>query len=184
MAQLSIKSCKPYVETKANKLGSKEFIKVGIAVYKESERDEIRDKYLSEFSTTLLTRWGYELEELAKDTSISEDELEQRTEALERKISLRTKEFGDTKDDFCRKHIAYLKGVSLDLEEDGKVTELLINDTREAKPVDGLWDTPEECLVVLLDIFLDSVYYRSSLHDVVRDAVFTSDFKGLEAKNS
>jgi len=130
-----------------------------------------------------LSRWAKELEELKDNTTLSEDEFNERVEFLETAISGKNDEFMDYQDTFCREHIAYFKNTTVTITEDGKVTDLLITDSREVKPVESLWDTTEECLVVLLDYFLDEPAYRDSLHKAVSDAIFSADFKGLEAKN-
>ena len=93
----------------------------------------------------------------------------------------------DTKkfDKFLRDQIVYIKGFEGETQDstDGSVKKLSVTDTRTVKPIETLWDTPEECLVVLLDMYLGSPLYRDSLYNEVVAAVFGINFKAEELKN-
>lgn len=189
MAQVRIKTVKPFAEQKVQAKGLKENIIAGTRVYNTVETEVIRKDYLKNFSTVLLARWENELEELKRNTSITEEAFIEKVTELEDKISAKNQEYLTYQDSFCREHIAYFKNVSIVLEvEDEETSEikevkLLVQDTREAKPSESLWDTEDECLVVLLDFYLSHPAYRDSLHTAVSTALFSTNFKGLEAKN-
>jgi hypothetical protein len=84
---------------------------------------------------------------------------------------------------FIKSEIQYLKAVGLEYEEDGKNKKLHITDTREAKPFEGLWETPDECLDVLLDMYLGSAPYRLSFIENLSKAFVNRDFEEDKIKN-
>lgn len=86
---------------------------------------------------------------------------------------------------FITDEIVYLKDVqNLTLEDDsGKETELKVADTRTAKPNEPLWGSPEDCLSVLVDLYLESTPYRGSLIQAQQKALANVDMKDGEIKN-
>lgn len=86
--------------------------------------------------------------------------------------------------DFLKGEIVYLKQLKLDLVDDaGNTKELAIADTRTVKPNEGLWESADECLAVLLDMYLSSAPYRLSLITSMYKALFNGDYSDAEAKN-
>lgn len=86
---------------------------------------------------------------------------------------------------FVRNEILYLKNLKLTLVDDKSVErELAISDTRTAKIYEGLWDTPDACLSVLVNLYLSSAPYRLSLLTALQKAFLNADFEAAEAKNS
>jgi len=84
---------------------------------------------------------------------------------------------------FIKDEILYIKDVNLTVEDNGIAKELKIADTRSAKPNEPLWATPEECLSVLVDSFLESAPYRGSLIAAQQKALANVDIKDGEIKN-
>lgn len=85
-----------------------------------------------------------------------------------------------------KSELVYLKQIKLDLEEDGRAKELAIPDTKSVKPHAGLWETSDECLAVLLDLYLNSAPYRLALILTMQKAFINSDFsayKDAQVKN-
>lgn len=83
-----------------------------------------------------------------------------------------------------RKEILYIKNASLtEYDEDTfeVIQEISIADTRKAIPLEGFWTTKEECLVVLLDTFLDSSLWKSSFYDSYNQSL-TADLSLEEAQ--
>ena len=93
----------------------------------------------------------------------------------------------DTKkfDKFLRDQIVYIKGFEGETQDstDGSVKKLSVTDTRTVKPIETLWDTPEECLVVLLDGFLECAPIRVSLQNALTKALVNTDYSEAETKN-
>jgi len=93
----------------------------------------------------------------------------------------------DTKrfDNFLRNQIVYIKGFEGETQDstDGTVKKLSVADTRTVKPIETLWDTPEECLVVLLDNFLECAPIRVSLQTALSQALVNADYSDAETKN-
>lgn len=85
---------------------------------------------------------------------------------------------------FIKESIVYIKNVSFEaIGEDGKSKSISISDTRIAKPVETLWDTPEECLSALVDAFLKWASWRVSLISAVQTAMLDLDMSDDAVKN-
>ncbi len=86
---------------------------------------------------------------------------------------------------FIKAEIVYLRDVKLQLidDETGKTINLIIPDTREAKPNADLWNTPDECLDVLLSLYLSSAPYRLALLNTMQKALLNNDYEDGLLKN-
>lgn len=181
--QLQIKSSKPYIEKIIQAKGLKDNITIGVKVYSESEINKIRKEYMSNFSMVKLNRLQKQLEELKEDINSSETDFDIRVSELETLIADKLDHFENYQIEFCKKHILFIKNASLSIIEDGIAKDLLVADTREAKPIESLWASPEECLVALLDIYLENIAFKDSLFTQVPALVFNTDSKGEQLKN-
>lgn len=88
-------------------------------------------------------------------------------------------------DNFIKNQIVYLKDINglIRIDADGKEKEFSVSDTRTVKPIETLWGTPEECLSVLVDSFLESAPYRVSFISGVQKALSNVDYQDGEIKN-
>jgi len=87
-------------------------------------------------------------------------------------------------DIFIKSQIVYIRQAHLLLiDEDDKKTALDVMDTRKAKPVADRWETPEECLDALLDLYLASAPWRSALNIGLRKALTNAEFDEDALKN-
>jgi hypothetical protein len=87
---------------------------------------------------------------------------------------------------FLSSEIVYLKKAPITVEdtETGLIKDIVVKDTRDAvKPNETLWDSPKECLDVLLEMFLDSNPWRVSLIEGVLKSLTNMDFNNDSAKN-
>ena len=87
---------------------------------------------------------------------------------------------------FLSNEIVYLKKVPIIVEdsETGVSKEILVKDTRDAvKPNETLWDNPADCLVVLLEHFMESNPWRVSLIEGVLKSLTNMDFNSDKSKN-
>lgn len=84
---------------------------------------------------------------------------------------------------FVKQNVLYLKNVKLEIVEDGKTTELVVKDTREAAAVTELWTTPEECLTLLLDTFMASAPWRLEITLSVQKALYNINLEDSRLKN-
>ena len=87
--------------------------------------------------------------------------------------------------DFIKSEILYIKNIALDIldEDTGAKKVLKIKDTRAVKKIEGLWDTPEECLDVLLDGYFAWSSWRLSFISAVQTAIVDMDFEAGAVKN-
>jgi hypothetical protein len=184
MATIAIKTTKPFTEHKVQATGGiKDNILIGIKAYSESELAKVRKNFQEILNTTKVERWLKELTLVKEDLTLSYEELDAKTDFLTSSVEEATDKRIRDMDTFYKSHILYIKNASLTIDDKGKVSDLLISDTRDAKQIDSLWDDGDECLVVLLNIYLDNPSFRESLQTVVTNAVFNIDLKGEELKN-
>ena len=88
-------------------------------------------------------------------------------------------------DNFIKEKILYIRQASLvTIQEDGSKSTLTIQDTRKAKPLEDFWETSEDCLIALLDMYLASSPWRSSFNIALQKALVNNDFEEDELKNS
>jgi hypothetical protein len=108
------------------------------------------------------------------------EQLQNIFEAVSKETALDSKELNT----FIKNEIVFLKQLKLDLEdENGNSKELSVADTRTVKPNESLWETADECLAVLLDMYLGSAPYRLSLITALQKALLNSDYSEAEVKN-
>ena len=168
--KLRIKSIADYIEVSPEVNGVKQKVIFGIKTYGAKEQQEIKRRYIDLFSNNELELTNARLQEFLGDEvnpglgdRTSPDYYTQRNEYLDKITSL-SEQKDLEKEEFFREQILFIKNASLQEEdEDGKVTDLSIPDTRSVKPIDSLWKDEKECLVVLLDIYLDNPSIRESL---------------------
>lgn len=86
---------------------------------------------------------------------------------------------------FIKNEVVYIKQAKVELFDDelNLPKDLVISDTRTVKPNEGLWGTPDECLAVLLDLYLASAPWRLSLIIALQQALINVDYKEAELKN-
>lgn len=108
------------------------------------------------------------------------EQLQEIFESVSKGTSLDSKELNT----FIKNEIVFLKQIKLDLaDENGSSKELSIADTRTVKPNEGLWESADECLAVLLDMYLGSAPYRLSLITALQKALLNNDYSEAEVKN-
>jgi len=86
---------------------------------------------------------------------------------------------------FVKNEVVYLRKMELESknQETGKMSKLLVEDTRTQKAIEGLWGTPEQCLDVLLDYYLRSAPYRLSFISTMSTAIANLDHTENKIKN-
>ncbi len=182
--KLYIKTSKPFSEKLVQAVGIKDNITLGIKAYTNTELDVVRKEFQTAIDTTKIVRLLKELEEIKESKELSYSEIDGKVLTLTELIEEANEAQKQTLQDFYKSHVLYIKNASLSTEDsEGKVTDLLIQDTREAKPIESLWVDKDACLVVLLDMYLDSPAFRDSLVQVVTDSVFNINIKETERKN-
>lgn len=108
------------------------------------------------------------------------EQLQEIFESVSKGNTLDSKELNT----FIKNEIVFLKQIKLDLaDENGNAKELAISDTRTVKPNEGLWESADECLAVLLDMYLGSAPYRLSLITALQKALLNNDYSEAEVKN-
>jgi hypothetical protein len=156
--------------------GNTDSIKVGFRRYELTEA-QTKLEELSVLQREQYTISRIELQKLqtSLDNNNTLEEIAEPTRTSE--------ELKDAVSVFLKGEIVYLAGIELTDTANEVSKKVLIKDTRQAKPNEPLWETPSECLDVLLDMYLASAPYRGSLIDAVQKALLNTDYKQAEQGN-
>ena len=181
--KLKVKSSKPYIEATVKSATSKDFILVGIRSYSETEIDPVRKEFFN-LTDNRIDRLSKQIEELPLNLELTEDELEERTKDLKEEQEKLLSKVIESRLDFYKKQVMFLKEVKLSFEDDeGNVKDLNIPDSREVKPIESLWGNSSECLAALLDIYLDDRNFKDSLIDAIFKSLFGITLNEVKVKN-
>jgi hypothetical protein len=172
MPIITIKAQKAFTEVKVQAEGIKDNILIGVKVYSRSELKQVRKDFTSLLKGSKIQRWLKELEIAQADLELSEDAVDAKVLELTNLIDATADAQEVGLDTFYKKHILYIKNATLTVTELEATKDLLIADTRNVTPLESLWDTPDECLVVLLDMYLENQSFRDSLQKAISDTVF------------
>jgi len=123
----------------------------------------------------------YPLKEAEKELKIFQELLEEQLEEL-KEGNLEPEAI----DKFIKSKVLYIKQAKLEIHdnETGKDIELIVPDTRKAKPNDDFWETTDECLAALLDLYLSASPWRSSIITAIQKALLNVDYEDGQLKNS
>lgn len=88
--------------------------------------------------------------------------------------------------DFIKEEVVYIKDITTETydESTGKSSKLKISDTRKATKLDGLWESSDQCLAVLLDSYLSFNSWRLPFVSAVQSAIVDMNFEEERLKNS
>ena len=159
--------------------GIKDQVTVGFKRY-GLEESSTRNKILKELQNDIYIHSMLELKEEYKLLGSDRDDLNTPEPKLSKEEAI------NKLDDFLRNEIVYLKNVNglVKIDENGNEKEFSVSDTRTQKPIEPLWGSPEECLSVLVDSFLESAPYKGSLISAQQKALANIDIQDGEVKNS
>ena len=179
--KLYIKNVKPFTEVVVQAKGLKDNITVGIKCYNQTVLEAIRKEFQTVIDTSKVIRWNRQLDILKTDINLSDEAIEEQSEILVDKIERENSLIAERLASFYNSHVTHIKNASLQQGDEKK--DLFIADSRDAKPVESLWETPEECLVVLLDTYINFAPFRDSLHSKILETIFNYKFETGEIKN-
>lgn len=170
--RLKVKNVKPYREISPEMDGKKIPVVFGCKVYEASELHDIRKQFQDLVSNPDLELVLAKLQKL-EETGDKADEsfYDQRSE-----LRALVDAYANSKEvetlAFYKEQILFIKHASLEIEDEaGKSKDLSIADSRTAAPVESLWESPDECLVVLLDTYLSVPSLRDSLIGKITDTI-------------
>lgn len=84
-------------------------------------------------------------------------------------------------DKFIQDNVLYFLNESLITEdEQGRLGKLGIKDTRTVKPIEGFWETPEECKTFILEGYLNSAAWRFSFSESLTRALMNTEILSEE----
>lgn len=182
--EIYIKTEKPFVEEKVLAKGGKDYIFVGIRVYNDNELNDLRKSFSDTADVIKLNKWQQELNDSYANSQLSDEEIDEKVAALEQKIEQTLETQRVKLKNFYKEQITFIKNASLTIKDsDGKTSDILVKDSREATPLESLWEGPEDCLAVLLDMYLGSPSFRDSLQKKITSTIFGTSFDEAKTKN-
>jgi hypothetical protein len=183
---LIFKSIHPFNEvTITPKNAPKNSLVLGIKALPHSELKEVHKKLSETNNSDKILRLQKRLAACAEDISRSEEEIEEEISDLNKKIQSLLDEGETQRTSILRDQILFIKNFTFPIEdENGKVTNFTIKDSREVEELGSLWSTSDECLCVLLDNLFEEQLFREPILTKVMENIYNINFKELEAKNS
>jgi len=87
-------------------------------------------------------------------------------------------------DIYIKSQVIYIKQANLILlDEEGKQSTLVVPDTRKAKQVADRWESSEDCLDVLLSLYLASAPWRLAFNGSLQKALANANYQDELLKN-
>lgn len=180
--KLNVKYVKPYREVSPIINGEKSTVLFGIKVYNADEIEDVHKEYSELFIQPELQKALAQLRKLDEVGDKTSDDYYDEHARLQDTIAACSAASKHPQLDFYKSQILFIKRASLEIEDEkGKSKDLVIADTRTAEPVDSLWSSSDECLVVLLDVYMQNLTIRESLTKLITDTIFNLNISN-EAK--
>lgn len=165
--KLNIKNVKPFKEFQL-KYENKVIGIFGCKVYFGEELDKIREKYTELNTDNEREREINDLIKFEKEGDRTEQSFYEEREKRQNSIKEKSEKMNENLIQFLRDQIQFIRQVVVVTEEE---KDILISDTRTVKPLESLWQDEKECLVVLLDSFLDVPELRDSFSEQVSSII-------------
>lgn len=168
VVKLNIKHVKPFKEISPIVEGKKLTTVFGIRLYSATESKQVQKDFKAllnnealELANARLARHEVEGDKAEEDFYTLRKELQAGIETLnaEQEAAIHS---------FYRSQVLFIRNASA---EKGN-QDIVIADTRTASPIESLWNTSEECLVVLLDAYFDTPSIRDSLISKILEVIF------------
>jgi len=86
-------------------------------------------------------------------------------------------------DKFVQSEVVYVKGLAIDVIENGSERTINIADSRTAKPIETLWADEVECKDLLTSVALTSAPYRVAILQAMQKAFLNNDYSEEKTKN-
>ena len=171
--KLHVKQVKPFKEISPTIDGKPlSSVKFGITVYESDKLDAIRDQYTSVASNDTLELTLAKLQKLEDSGDKSTEEYYLERANLRAVLENETQNQRDKLDAFYKEQVLFIKGATLEyVDDNGNTKEVTITDTRNAQPIESLWEGPEECLAVLLDTYFGVPSIKDSLSSKIVETV-------------
>lgn len=180
MSTFKIKLSEPFSEQKVTSAIGNKTLTLGIKTYSDSEIEENKNFFDVEL------REKYNLPELYHKYTLSEKNPELWSMDLQKEFTLAANQLVKDQVAWLKEQVLFIKSFTFPIQdEEGKVTNYTVKDSRDASPLGSLWENSEECLAVLLDALLDDSNFKEPTLKAIQDGVFRADIKAaVEAKNS
>ena len=161
--RIRVKNTQPYKEFSPKLNGRQLVTKFGCKLYDVKELEQVQKEYQALMDNPELEKLLAVLEKLNESGDRTSDEFYIERDNIKARIDVLAEERNNAITNFCKEQVLYIKQASFEVELEDGVKDISVPDTREAKPIESLWETSEECLAVLLDVYLNNTSLRDSL---------------------
>lgn len=152
----------------------------------DSERTALREQLLAILQNSQLEIAEAELREHEiNGDKTTADFYEKRTE-LQNNIRSQIHVQQKATEEFYLQFVLFMQNATITDTDNstGETKTITVADTRHAKPIESLWETPEECLAVLLSVYLEYAPFKDSLLNALATDTFdTGKVVELVTKN-
>lgn len=166
--KLHIKQIKPVMEISPLLEGRPLLTKFGVKVYDSDELEQVRAEYTETASRDTLEQALAQLMELENNGDKTTEEFYTQRKQLRTKINEESEHQRKLLEEFYKKQVVYIKNATL-TDDEGK--EIKVDNTENVKAIESLWETPEECLAVLLDIYFGAPSLKDSLSQKIVETI-------------
>jgi hypothetical protein len=181
--KLVIKNVKDYRLINLEFDGKKLPAELGIKLYDSTRSEEIQEEFKQILQSEELEMYRAKAAKWEKEGDKTDEDFFKIRKDYQTTIDSLTKEQDKKIKEFYRSQVLFVRNSSVTITENGQDKDIIIADSRTATPIESLWATPEECLVVLLDAYFEVPALRDSLTEKVLSVIFNS-YTEEKGKNS
>ena len=182
--KLAINNVKAYKVINPELDGKKLPAELGITLYNTTESTKLQESFRELLTNEELEMARAKLAKWEDEGDKSEEDFYKIRKDLRTTVDALVKAQDKLLSDFYRSQVQFIRNTSVTITDKGEEKSIIIADSRTAQPIESLWATPDECLVVLLDAYFEVPALRDSLTSKILDIIFNnySEEKGKNSK--
>lgn len=180
--KLAIKNVKPYKVVKPIIDGQKSAMEFGIRLYNPIEAEALNKEFSALALNNELRMASAKLDKWVAEGDKTTEEYFTTEQALKDVVEQLATAQRDKINQFYRDQIVFVGNVSTTVTENGVDKDITVIDSRTVQPIESLWSTPEECLAVLLEAFMEVPSIWDSLTPTILAVIF-NNYKEEKVKN-
>ncbi|MCX6733064.1 MAG: hypothetical protein NTV98_06010 [Candidatus Roizmanbacteria bacterium] len=170
---LQIKSQKAFTETNITVPNVKTPLTLGCKLYSNTELTKLRIDYFALHEDDKQNRLQAQLDNLFETGDKTSDQFYTEKASLTKALAECVLEKEKRVASWYKQQVTHLLNATVQYtDDDGKIIDITVADTRTAQPVESLWADSEECLVVLLGLYFDFPGLGDSLINTISEQVF------------
>lgn len=181
VVKLNIKHVKAFKEVSPSVDGKNLTTVFGVKLYSAAESKAVQKEFKELLANEVLEIANAKLARHEQEGDKAEDDFYTLRKEHQASIEKLAAEQEVAIHNFYKSQVLFIRNASA---EDSNGKAIVIADSRTANPIESLWSTSDECLVVLLDAYFNVPSIRDSLISKMLEVIFNiySDEKGKNSK--